>query len=60
MLPMIFAVLAAITSVIAELLIGTVGFLWIIEFLLSGLFAYSFIRILMEINEQISYKYMLS
>ncbi len=59
-LPMVFASLAAVIFDLSELYIGTFNFLWFVQFLLSGLFAYSFIKNLMEINEQISYKYMLS
>jgi hypothetical protein len=58
--PAAFAVLAAASQVAAVLLVNTVDFMWMIEFLLSGLFAFYFIKLLMEINEQISYKYMLS
>ena len=58
--PAVFASLTAASAISAKFLVNTVDFMWIIEFLFSLLFATFMIRLMMEIDEQIEYKYMLS
>lgn len=59
-IPAVIAALAAVMSIAAEVLVWRYDYLWIFTFLLVVPFAFFMIKILSEINEQISYKYMLS
>lgn len=58
--PAVFAGLSALTDIVSMFLINTADFMWLIEFLISALFAFFMIRLMMEIDEQIEHKYMLS
>ncbi|HOA84414.1 MAG TPA: hypothetical protein PKN17_00095 [Bacillota bacterium] len=59
-IPAVFAGLSALTDIVSMFLINTADFVWLIEFLVSALFAFFMIRLMMGIDEQIEYKYMLA
>lgn len=59
-LPCVLAVLSGVSSVLSKVFVNEIGFGWLIEFVLTAVYAILFIKLLNEINEQIDYKYMLS
>jgi len=59
-LPTVFAVLSGVAAILSRVFVNELDIGWLIEFLLTAVYAITFIKLLSEINEQIDYKYMLS